>query len=224
MGEEPDSPYVRNLGLVDYLPTWEAMRRLTASRDPGSCDEIWLLEHRPVYTLGLAGRTEHLLEPGSIPVVATDRGGQITYHGPGQLVVYVLLDLHRLGLGVRGLVNVLEHAVIDLCARVGVGAARRPGAPGVYIQGRKVAAVGLRIKRGCSYHGLALNVDMDLGPFGGINPCGYPGLHVTQLLDYGYSGGVERAKRELLPLLRDALAVRGALPGVVAPSPTVVSR
>jgi lipoyl(octanoyl) transferase len=203
--EDPDARLVRDLGLVGYGPTWEAMRRLTESRGAGRSDELWLLEHRPVYTLGLSGRSEHVLDPGPIPVVRSDRGGQITYHGPGQLVIYVLLDLRRMGIGVRRLVHALEQAVIDLCALASVGASRRPGAPGVYIEGRKVAALGLRVKRGCSYHGLALNVDMDLTPYQGINPCGYPGLPVTQLRSHGFSGGIDPVKRQLLPLVAKEL-------------------
>jgi lipoyl(octanoyl) transferase len=148
-------------------------------------DELWLLEHPPVYTLGQAGRAEHLLHPGAIPVVKVDRGGQVTYHGPGQLVAYVLLDLHRAGLGVRGLVSLLEQSVIDLLAGYGIAAVRQPGAPGVYVQAAKVAALGIRVRHGCTYHGLALNVDMDLEPFTRINPCGHPGLTVTQLRDLG---------------------------------------
>jgi lipoyl(octanoyl) transferase len=175
---------VRRLpGYREYLPTLEAMRGFTDLRGPDTVDELWLLEHPPVFTLGQAAREEHLLDPGQIPVVKVDRGGQVTYHGPGQLVVYVLLDLRRAGLGVKRLVGLLEQAVIDLLATLDVSAERRADAPGVYVAGAKIASLGLRIRNGCSYHGLALNVNLDLDPFGRINPCGYPGLAVTRLSD-----------------------------------------
>ncbi|WP_325292077.1 lipoyl(octanoyl) transferase LipB [Thiocapsa sp.] len=175
---------VRRLpGYRDYLPTLEAMRGFTDLRGPDTLDELWLLEHPPVFTLGQAGREEHLLDPGPIPVIKVDRGGQVTYHGPGQLVVYVLLDLRRAGLGVKRLVGLLEQSVIDLLATLEVAAERRADAPGVYVAGAKVASLGLRIRNGCSYHGLALNASLDLAPFGRINPCGYPGLAVTRLVD-----------------------------------------
>ncbi len=168
-------------GRQDYLVTWAAMRAFTEARETTTPDELWLLEHPPVFTLGQAGRPEHLLAPGAIPVIQTDRGGQVTYHGPGQLVAYLLFDLRRAGIGVRCLVGLLEQAVIDLLAEHDIQAERRPGAPGVYIAGAKIAALGLRVRNGCCYHGLALNVDMDLAPFARINPCGYPGLAVTQV-------------------------------------------
>jgi lipoyl(octanoyl) transferase len=176
---------VRSLGLSDYLGTWNAMRRFTADRKPDSVDEIWLLEHEPVFTLGQAGRPEHVLDAGDIPLVHSDRGGQVTYHGPGQLIAYVLVNLQRKRLGVRHLVSALEQSVIDLLAVAGVTGSRRAGAPGIYVDERKVSALGLRVRRGCSYHGLALNVDMDLSPFKRIDPCGYPELEVTQLADLG---------------------------------------
>ncbi|WPL19918.1 Octanoyltransferase [Thiorhodovibrio winogradskyi] len=157
----------------------------TDARDAASADELWVLEHYPVFTLGQAGRREHLLNPDKIPVIQSDRGGQVTYHGPGQLVVYVLLDLRRRGLGVRQLVSLLEQAVIALLAIQGIGAYSKAGAPGVYVTDAKIAALGLRVRRGCSYHGLALNVAMDLTPFSRIHPCGYPGLKVTQMADLG---------------------------------------
>ncbi|NIR30722.1 MAG: lipoyl(octanoyl) transferase LipB [Gammaproteobacteria bacterium] len=189
---------VRRLGMSAYAPTWQAMRRFTEHRRGGTPDEIWLLEHPPAFTLGQAARREHILSPGGIPVVRVDRGGQVTYHGPGQLVAYVLLDLRRRGLSVRHLVRALEQSVIDLLASQDVAAAVRPGAPGVYVDGRKVAALGLRVRRGCSYHGLALNVAMDLEPFQRIDPCGYPGLAVTQLSDLGIRWSVaETAERFL---------------------------
>lgn len=171
-------------GLQDYAATWAAMRAFTDAREADTPDELWLLEHPPVFTLGQAGRPEHLLAPGTIPVVQTDRGGQVTYHGPGQLVAYLLLDLRRAGIGIKRLVERLEQSVIDLLAEHGVAAERRADAPGVYVAGAKIASLGLRVRNGCSYHGLALNVDMDLEPFGRINPCGYAGLAVTRLVDH----------------------------------------
>lgn len=172
---------VKALGQVDYEPTWRAMQDFTARRTADAPDELWLCEHPPVFTLGLAGRPEHLLEDIGIPVVKIDRGGQITYHGPGQVVCYLLLDLRRRNLTVKGLVNRMEQAVIDLLAQYGIAAARLAGAPGVYVNGAKIAALGLKVKNGCCYHGLALNIAMDLTPFAAINPCGYEGMAVTQL-------------------------------------------
>jgi lipoyl(octanoyl) transferase len=180
-----DRILVRRFGLRDYEPTWRAMQSFTDRRGPDTADELWLLQHRPVYTLGQAGHPEHVLEPGGIPVIKTDRGGQVTYHGPGQLVAYLLLDLHRAGLGVKRLVQLLEQCVVDLLAGSGIESSIRAGAPGVYIDGSKIAAIGLRVRQGCSYHGLALNVDMDLEPFSRINPCGFPGLAVTQIAHQG---------------------------------------
>ena len=174
------------------------MRELTEARDGASIDELWLVEHPPVYTLGQAGRREHLLDAGDIPVVPSDRGGQVTYHGPGQLVAYALMDLRRRGLGVRHLVDGLEQCVIDMLGAEGISGERRPRAPGVYVAGRKICALGLRIRNGCSYHGVALNVDMDLGPFAGIDPCGYPGLEVTQLRDLGVDWDLDEAGRRLV--------------------------
>jgi lipoyl(octanoyl) transferase len=176
----------RRLGRVDYEPTWRAMQAYTSARSESSPDELWLLEHAPVYTLGIAGRDAHRPRAANgIPVVRTDRGGQITYHGPGQVVIYLLLDMRRRGLSVRPLVRIMERAVIDLLAGYGVEAEGRADAPGVYVGGAKVAALGLRVRNGCCYHGLALNVDMDLSPFHAIDPCGYPGLAVTQARDLG---------------------------------------
>jgi lipoyl(octanoyl) transferase len=178
---------IRRLGRRDYLPVWEAMQVFTRARTPETPDEFWLVEHPPVFTLGQAGKPEHLLQEMGIPVVNIDRGGQITYHGPGQVVLYLLLDLRRLKLKVRELVTAMEQAVIDLLADQGVAAHRRPNAPGVYVsragEAAKIAALGLKIKNGCTYHGLSLNVDMDLSPFAAINPCGYAGLAVTQTRD-----------------------------------------
>ncbi|HEY1027302.1 MAG TPA: lipoyl(octanoyl) transferase LipB [Pseudomonas sp.] len=174
---------VRHLGLVDYQPTLEAMRQLTRERDAQTADEIWLLQHPKVFTQGQAGKAEHLLAPGDIPVVQVERGGQVTYHGPGQLVAYLMLDLRRLDLGVRELVTAMEQSLVDLLAHYGVEAAPKADAPGVYVNGDKIASLGLRVSRGCSFHGLALNVDMDMTPFLRINPCGYAGLKMVQLKD-----------------------------------------
>ncbi|NBC12223.1 MAG: lipoyl(octanoyl) transferase LipB [Gammaproteobacteria bacterium] len=171
------------LGRVDYVDCWHAMRRFTDARTADTEDALWLVEHPPVFTQGQAGRPEHLLQPGDIPVVQTDRGGQVTYHGPGQLVAYVLVDLRRLKIGVRKLVAALEGAVIDLLAGFGITAQARPDAPGVYVDGAKIASVGLRVRHGCSYHGIALNLDLDLAPFARINPCGHIGLPMTRLVD-----------------------------------------
>lgn len=243
---------VKYLGRVEYEPTWHAMQDFTAARDESTPDELWLLEHPPVFTLGQAGKREHLLQATDIPVVPIDRGGQITYHGPGQIVIYVLVDLKRRGYGVKELVNRMEQAVIDLLAQSGVAAERKAGAPGVYVRrttaeggavpaaGRcdpgagcgelhkevsggteaipmrqvadcdgqlaKIAALGLRIKQGRSYHGLALNVDMDLAPFALINPCGYPGMPVTQMRDLGIAGNAAELGKKLLALLAQKIA------------------
>jgi len=196
---------VKHLGLQPYAKTWQAMRDYTDSRDAASPDYLWLLEHPPIFTLGQAGKPEHLLHPGDIPVVKTDRGGQVTYHGPGQLVVYLLLDLRRAGLGVRGLVSLLEQAVIDLLAADGISAAARRDAPGVYVGEAKIAAVGLRVRHGCSFHGLSLNVAMDLSPFERINPCGHPGQPVTQLSDLLRGADLLQVQRDLPHHLARAL-------------------
>lgn len=177
-------PVVRRLGLVEYLPTLEAMRSLTAERDAETADEIWLLEHPPVFTQGQAGKPEHVLAAGDIPVVQVERGGQVTYHGPGQLVAYLMLDIRRSEMGVRDLVTAMERSLVSLLDSYGVDAAPRADAPGVYVGQAKIASLGLRIRRGCSFHGLALNVDMDMQPFQRINPCGYAGLAMTQLRDH----------------------------------------
>jgi len=185
-------PAVRCLGLVSYEQTWEAMKAFTAARTRATQDEIWLLQHAPIYTFGVGGRPEHLPDDDCvIPVIKVDRGGQVTYHGPGQLVAYVLFDLQRRALTVRGLIRTLEQAVIDLVLDFGIPAARRENAPGVYVGAAKIAALGIRIRRGCCYHGLSLNVDMDLAPFRAIDPCGYAGLEVTQLRDLGVSVPIE---------------------------------
>ena len=199
---------VRELGLCDYAQTLAAMQAFTDGRDAATADELWLLQHPPVFTLGLNGKREHLLDPGAIPVLAVDRGGQVTYHGPGQLIVYCLLDVRRAGLGVRQLVSLLEQALIDLAAGYGVDAGRRDGAPGVYVAGRKLASLGLRVRRGCSYHGLSLNVAMDLTPFHRINPCGYAGLEMTQLHDLGVPARLPEVQTDLLRILERRLGVR----------------
>ena len=183
---------VRDLGLANYEPTWHAMKRFTDGRTCETADEVWLVQHPPVFTQGQSGKPEHLLLPGDIPVVQVDRGGQVTYHGPGQLVAYLLLDVRRLGFGVRELVTRIERSLIDLLAGYGVDAAAKADAPGVYVDGAKIASLGLRIRNGCSFHGLALNVDMDLDPFKRINPCGYAGLAMTQLREQ--AGPIEFAE------------------------------
>ncbi|MCR8914827.1 lipoyl(octanoyl) transferase LipB [Marinobacter panjinensis] len=179
-----DELIVRTLGEQPYLETWEAMKAFTADRDASTPDEIWLLEHPPVYTQGQAGKAEHILAPGDIPVVQVDRGGQVTYHGPGQLVVYLMIDLTRHKLGVRALVDVIERSIVQTLATFGISASPRPDAPGVYVDGAKIASLGLRVKRGCSFHGLALNVSMDMEPFRRINPCGYAGMSMCQIRDF----------------------------------------
>lgn len=204
-GSRGTPPVVRWLGRVDYQPAVEAMRRFTDAREAQRPDELWLLEHPPVFTLGMAADRGHVLCAGDIPVVQTDRGGQVTYHGPGQLVAYPLLDLRRHALTVRGLVMLLEQCVIDLLAGEGIAAQGRRDAPGVYVEGRKVAALGLRVRRGASYHGLALNVDPDLGAFARINPCGMAGLAVTSLRELGIGWSVEETGRRFADRLLQRL-------------------
>lgn len=189
------------LGRQEYQPVFDAMRAFTEARDADTLDELWQVEHPPVFTQGLAGKAEHLIAPGDIPVIQVDRGGQVTYHGPGQVVIYCLLDVRRLGLSVRGLVTALEQSVVEMLAAHNVTAYARSNAPGVYVEGAKVASLGLRIRQGRSYHGLSLNVDMDLEPFSRINPCGYPGLRVTQLRDLGIVLAPDAAAQALLPHL-----------------------
>jgi lipoyl(octanoyl) transferase len=198
-------PIVRYLGRVEYEPTWHAMRRFTGERCATTPDEIWLLEHPAVFTLGMNASRAHLLAPGDIPVVHVDRGGQVTYHGPGQLVVYPLLDLDRLGFGIRDFVSALERAVIDLAAEYGIDAVSRRSAPGVYVGEAKLASVGVRVRRRGSYHGLAINVAMDLEPFSRINPCGYAGLGMTQFCDLGGPRTVDACAGALEPHLRRVL-------------------
>jgi lipoyl(octanoyl) transferase len=189
---------IRKLGRQPYEPVWRAMQAFTDARGPDTPDELWMVEHDPVFTLGQAGRWEHVLVPGDIPVIPVDRGGQVTYHGPGQIVAYPMLDLRRLGLGVRELVHRIEQAIIDTLDTWNIVAVRREGAPGVYVGDAKVAALGLRVRRGCTFHGLAFNVAMDLEPFGRINPCGYQGLAVTQVLDLGGPGSLAAVEAVLV--------------------------
>jgi lipoyl(octanoyl) transferase len=205
LAQRAAAPVIRHLGRVDYESTWHAMQRLTAERTAASADEIWFLEHAPIFTLGMNASRAHLIAPGDIPVLQIDRGGQVTYHGPGQLVVYPLIDLKRARLGVRDLVSALENAVINYAAELGIRAHCRKSAPGVYVEERKLASLGIRIRRGSSYHGLALNVQMDLEPFGRIDPCGYPGLQMTQLGELGGPQCAELAAQGLQPHLMRAL-------------------
>ena len=205
-----DAPVLRWLGRVEYEPTWRAMQRLVDVRGADTPDEIWFLEHPPVFTLGMNSKPEHLLAPGDIPVVQIDRGGQVTYHGPGQLVVYPLLDLERIGLGVRTLVEGIERAIVGTLSQWGIEAFGRRDAPGVYVGARKVASVGLRIRRGCSYHGLALNVAMDLEPFRRINPCGYAGLEMTQVSALGGPSDLGVVADALAPRLLAELGYEAA--------------
>jgi len=203
---------VRRLGCTDYATTWRAMQAFTAARDAGSADELWLTEHPPIYTQGLAGRAAHVLRDNGIAVQKVDRGGQVTYHGPGQLVVYVLMDLRRARLGVRDMVRRLEAAVINWLAPLGIAAYGKVAAPGVYVAREggeaKLAALGLKVRNGCTYHGLAVNVDMDLAPFADIDPCGFPGLAVTQLRDLGVVRTAAAAGDELAPIVAAHLAAR----------------
>ncbi len=189
---------VRDLGRQAYEPVWRAMQGFTDARDDDTVDELWLVEHDPVFTLGQAGKDEHVLMPGDIPVIHVDRGGQVTYHGPGQIVLYPLLDLKRLGIGVRDYVCKIEQAIIDTLGEWNIGAERKDGAPGVYVNGAKVAALGIRVRRGCTFHGLAFNIAMDLEPFSRINPCGYAGLEVVSMSDLGGPGGMAAVKPVLL--------------------------
>jgi len=202
---------LRTLGLVDYQSTLDAMRQFTDSRDADSPDELWLLQHPPVFTQGQAGRAEHLLAPGDIPVIQVDRGGQVTYHGPGQWVLYLLVDLRRQQLGVRALVSLIERSVVQLLAEYGISASAQPRAPGVYVDGEKIASLGLRVRRGCSYHGVALNVDMDLQPFGRINPCGYAGLQVTSMATLLPDAqlNMDAIGKRLMDIVRDQLLQAG---------------
>ncbi len=208
---------IRQLGLQPYETTWQAMRDYTDSRDAKSRDELWLLQHPPVFTLGQAGKPEHLLRPGTIPIIKSDRGGQVTYHGPGQLIAYLMLDLRRAKIGVRALVSLLEQGVIDLLATQGIDAAARSDAPGVYVDGSKIAALGLRVRHGCSFHGLSLNVDMDLEPFSRINPCGHPDLTVMQLADLDGTTDIPTLGRDLAKHLASGLGYTADFYGPTQP-------
>jgi lipoyl(octanoyl) transferase len=199
---------VSRLGLRDYQRTWRAMRRFTDERGADTADALWLVEHPPVFTLGQAGRPEHVLNPGDIPVLQSDRGGQVTYHGPGQIIAYLMLDLRRAGVGVKRLVHLLEQAVVDVLAEHGIAAAARADAPGVYVGAAKIASIGLRVRHGCSYHGIALNVDLDLQPFQRINPCGYAGLQVTRLVDLAPGVTLKQVADQLAPAIAGDLGLR----------------
>ena len=196
---------VRDLGLQEYQPVWQAMQDFTAKRDETTPDELWCLEHPPVFTMGLNGKDEHLLNIKNIPVINIDRGGQVTYHGPGQLVIYTLIDLARLNIGVKDLVNSIEKSIIALLKKYDINALEKEGAPGVYVEEKKIAALGLRIKRNKSYHGLSLNIDMDLAPFKQINPCGYEGMAVTQLKNLKDDIDSEKVKSDLISQLSELL-------------------
>ena len=199
-------PIIKRMGLVAFEPTWRAMQQANRSRKADTRDEIWLLQHPPVFTLGLAGKPEHVLAPGDIPVIKIDRGGQVTYHGPGQLLVYLLLDLKRLGFGVKELVKRIEQSVIDLLGEYGIESFRKSGMPGVYVNspspGAKISAIGLRVANHATYHGLSLNIDMDLEPFSRINPCGHKGLAVTQMQDFG----VDFGNKDKMQIIADKLS------------------
>ena len=192
---------VRSLGLQDYAEAWQAMRSFTEQRQPDTDSEVWLLQHPPVFTLGQAGRPEHILNPGDIPVVHCDRGGQVTYHGPGQLIAYLLINLQHANTGVRGLVSSMENSVIELLKKYDVNALTRAGAPGVYVGDAKIAALGLRVRRGYTYHGLALNVDMNMAPYEQINPCGHAGQQITQTRSLGIQADMQQLANELVSLL-----------------------
>ena len=213
----PPTAKVRDLGRQPYKPVWRAMQAFTDARDEATADELWLVEHDPVFTLGQAGKPEHVLMPGDIPVLHVDRGGQVTYHGPGQIVLYPLLDLRRLKVGVREYVCRIEQAIIDTLGDWNIEAVRREGAPGVYVAGAKIAALGIRVRRGCTFHGLAFNIAMDLSPFQRINPCGFEGLQVTSLVDLGGPSGLDAVK----PALVGHVAAQFGLEVEPAPPPTL---
>jgi lipoyl(octanoyl) transferase len=198
---------IRNLGLQDYDITWQAMQRFTQERNTFANDELWIVEHPPVYTLGLNGKREHLLTIGNIPVINSDRGGQVTYHGPGQVIIYVLLDIKRLNLGVRQLVTLLEQAMIGVLFQYDIVAVAKLDAPGVYVNDKKIGSIGLRIKKNCSYHGLSLNNDMDLRPFDDINTCGYSDLKVTQLSDLGVTISTKQLASSVIQAITSALSL-----------------
>lgn len=205
MGVDIDEIYIRRLGQRDYLPVFEKMQAFSASRDMDSADEFWVVQHNPVYTLGRNGQPGHVLNSGDIPVIQVDRGGQVTYHGPGQIVVYLMLDIRRKNLGVRQVVTAMESAIVNVLSELQVSAYPKPEAPGVYVADRKIASLGLRIKNGKSYHGLALNYDMDLAPFEGINPCGYEGLQVTQIRAEAENATLSKVEERLITALAKEL-------------------
>lgn len=207
MSDQHSVLIVRQLGLQDYEPIWQAMQRFTDTRDDSTADELWLVEHKPVFTQGQAGKEEHILMPGDIPVVKVDRGGQVTYHGPGQQVIYLMLNIRKRKLGVRHLVNAMEESVVALLAQYGINAYPKPDAPGVYVDEKKVCSLGLRIRNGCSFHGLALNVNMDLAPFQRINPCGYAGMEMTDTTRLNGPQSLDEAGSKLTALLLDALSI-----------------
>ncbi len=200
--------HIHTLGRQSYLPVWQAMQAFTDQRSSDTADALWLVEHAPVFTLGQAGRSEHVLAPGEIPVIHVDRGGQVTYHGPGQIVAYPLIDLRRLGIGVKALVERIEQAIIDTLADYQIHGLRRCGAPGVYVHDAKIAALGLRVRRGCSFHGLAFNIAMDLSPFARINPCGFQGLAVTSVADCGGPADMAQVSARLVAALSQQLGLR----------------
>ncbi len=198
---------IRNLGLQPYEPVWRAMQQFTQQRDQNTQDELWVLQHQAVYTQGMNGKAQHVLNTDNIPLIKIDRGGQVTYHGPGQLIIYLLFDLKRHGWGVRHLVSVIEQSIIQLLTDYGIEAKARADAPGVYVAGAKIAALGLRVRRSCSFHGLSLNVNMDLRPFNGINPCGYQGLQMTQLSEQGVDTTLNDVAEKLITQLRQQLTL-----------------
>tara|TARA_Y100001936_G_scaffold254041_1_gene323965 strand:+ start:4982 stop:5623 length:642 start_codon:yes stop_codon:yes gene_type:complete len=204
-GVDNETVNIKYSGIVDYISTWKEMKDFTLARTRNTPDEIWFLQHPPVYTLGVAGKMEHLLRNNGISIIRSDRGGQITYHGPGQIIAYLLLDVRRLKLGIRELIKLIEDAVIDLLEEYAVNTKIRKGAPGVYVGNKKIASLGLKIKNGCCYHGVALNVDMDLEPFSAINPCGYSGLEVTQVRDLGINDSVDILAKKLSRKLRERI-------------------
>jgi len=209
MNHRQQGLYIKHLGVRDYTETWQEMQAFTENRTEQTQDQLWMLEHDPVFTLGLAGKTEHLLNPGSIPVVQSDRGGQVTYHGPGQLIAYVMYDMNRAGIGVRKLVELLQSAAIYLLKQHGAEAHTLPKAPGVYVDNKKIAAVGLRVRHGRSFHGISLNVDMDLEPFSRINPCGYPDMRVTQITDLGIDTTLNQVSIQLSSAINNLLMKHG---------------
>ena len=203
--DQKHPPKIKQLGKQDYQVVWQAMQDFTQTRDINTKDEIWVVSHPPTFTLGRNGKEEHILRPSDIPIIKVDRGGQVTYHGPGQLVVYFLLDLHRRNLGIRQLVTLIEDCLVALLAQYNVEAYSDKKAPGVYVDKKKIAALGLRVSKGCTSHGLSLNIDMDLTPFNNINPCGYQGLEITQCVDLGIEDGLALLAKKLVVLIESSL-------------------